>query len=424
MSEVEKAKITRRKYLKYGGAVVAVGVAAAAGYGIYEATKPPVKKEIVIGGTLPLTGICAMDGQRILRATELAVNRINEEGGVLGKKLRLIVYDDTMAAEKIGPLYEKLIATDKVDILITPYGAPMAFPALTVCEKYDKIMIAGFVASTSPAQRFGGKNGFFAHCMPRPTYSSFYYSIFTDMLNDFDKWNYKKEFTLDKTVASINENQLWGIEQHEIWKPMAEKQGWNMVLDEFVDITAVEFSSTLAKIKLTKPFLILAEFFFFRCVILLKQMIEQGVSAPFVVLGEAGTSYDWIDPEKGVGPVGNGIFTINLFPKDYRGGDSEYLRAKYKELYGTIPSAHEVTGYSSIEIIRDAVEKAGSLESDALRKVLLTEEFDTCFTRVKFDKEGCNTLWEPTAGQWQNNVIETVWPPKRATAKPIYPYSP
>jgi branched-chain amino acid transport system substrate-binding protein len=244
------------------------------------------------------------------------------------------------------------------------------------------------------------------------------------MLGEFEKWNYKPGFSFKKRVAVLNEKQLWGMEQHEIWRPLAEKQGWEIVMDEFVDLEATDFSSIIAKIKMEKPDLILCEFFYFRCVMMLKQMIEQNVTASFVVMPETATSYDWIDPSKGVGPIGNGILALSYFPPDYHGGGADYLRTKYKELYGIEPSAHEVMGFSAIEIIKQAIEKARSLDSEAIRKVLLSETFETCFTKVKFDKEGCNELYRPAVAQWINNKLEVVWPTDRATAKPLYPWPP
>jgi branched-chain amino acid transport system substrate-binding protein len=421
---MSEKKITRRKYLKYVAAGAVVAGAAAAG--IYYGTGMGAggKKDFIIGGTLPLTGGAAQDGNRILNGTKLAVDKINEEGGILGRPVKLLIYDDTFDLTKVSSLYEKLITSDNVDILVTPYGAPWAIPALGVASKYNRVMIAGFVASTSPSAQYGGKVGFFPHAMPKPVYASYQYCMYTDWLNDFDKWNDKPDVKFNKTVALVGENQLWGLEQHDIWRPKAEAQGWNIVMDEAVDVSATEFSSTILKLKELKPDLLLAEFFWFRDALLFKQLMEQQYYPNFLVMNESGHSFDWIDPEKGVGPTGNGVFTFNAFPNTNHGGDADYMRSKYKELYGVTPSAHEAAGYSAIEIIRDAVSKAGTADTDAVKNVLFKETFDTCFTPVKFDSEGSNELFVPVIAQWRNNELVPVYPASKAAGKPEYPYSP
>jgi branched-chain amino acid transport system substrate-binding protein len=415
-------KVSRRRFLKYAaaGVVVIGGVAG----GAYYLTRSGGRNEFLIGGTLPLTGLSAEDGTRILNGTKLAVDKINSEGGILGKPIKLIIYDDTLDLTKVGPLYEKLITSDNVDMLVTPYGAPWTMPALSVANKYNKLMIAGFSASTSPSQTYGGTIGFFPHALPSPVYASYQYTMYTDWLNKFDQWNDKPDVTFNKSLALLGENQLWGIEQYAIWKPIADAQGWNIIVDEAVDINATEFSSEILKMQANQPDLVLAEFFWFRDVLLLKQMLEKKYYPKFLVMNESGHSYNWIDAEKGIGPAGNGVVTYNFFPDSYHGADADYLRSQYKDLYGFWPSAHEAAGYSSIQIIRDAVNKAGTTDQNAVKQVLLSETFDTCFTKVQFDSQGCNKLFVPTIAQWQNDHLQPIYPPERATAKPIYPYSP
>jgi branched-chain amino acid transport system substrate-binding protein len=390
-------------------------------------TVPPLGKDkILIGGTLPLSGFAAADGERFLRGMQLAVDMINERGGILGAKLELKILDDAMDPTRVGSLYESLITQYKVDILLAPYGAPMTLPALLVAEKYNKLMITGYTSSKQISERYGGKIYFSIDTQPKDKgYSVWWYKGLTDFLWNFDKWNYKKDFPKPIKIAVINENQFWGIEQHSIWKPLAEQQGWQIVVDEFVDITQTDFASIITKIKLAKPDVILAEFFFFRCVMFIKQMHEMGVTANFVAMSESGTSYDWVDPTKGVGPgLGNGIITFAYVPKTWHLGGIDYLRNKLYEKYGARPGLLEASGFAAIELIAQAIAKAGSLDTDKLRNVLLTNEFETCYTRVKFDEQGCNTLFEPLVGQWINNDLEIIWPINQSTAKPIYPYSP
>jgi len=422
---MSQEKVSRRSYVKYVGGVVAVAVVGAAAYGVYEATKPPpAKKEIVVGCSLPLTGVAAGDGAKFQRGLQTAVDMVNEEGGILGAKLRTIVYDDGFDESKIAPLYETLITKDNVDFLLPPYGAPMSFPALAVCEKYGKFMISGYVGAFEIMDKFGGETYFAATMSGKddtefPYYTTWYYKALSDFVWNFDKWNYKSGFAKPTKIAVLNENQFWGIETHKLWRPIAEQQGWDIVVDELVGMAQMDFADVITKIKLAKPDLILCEFFFFRCIPFIKQMHELGVTAPFVAMSESGMSLDWTDPAKGVGDLGNGIITFAYIPSTYHGGRVDYLRTKIPEACGLLEAGH----FAAIEMIKQAVTKAGSVDTDAVKKALLTEKFETCITPVKFDDKGANTLWKPIVGQWINNKVENVWP-RDITAKPIYPYSP
>jgi len=450
MSKPEEKKMSRRTYLQVaGGTVVGLAVGGALGYlakppevrtvistltetvtvtGTAPPPPPPPalgKTEILIGGTLPLSGVAAGDAARFQHGMQMAVDKVNAEGGILGAKLKLVLYDDGFDPSKIASLYEVLITKDKVDLLVPSYGAPMTFPALAQAEKYDKIMVAGYTASQELSQKYGGRYYFSIDTQPSPNYSVWFYKGMSDFLWDFDKWNYKTDIPKPTKIAILNENQFWGIEQHKIWKPMVESQGWEVVVDEFVEMGQVEFSDILTKIRVNKPDVIFVEFFYFRAVMFVKQMYEQRVNANFVAISESGTGYDWCDPEKGVGPgLGNGIITFAYVPKTYHAGASDYLRTKSQELYGSKPGFLEAAGFAQVEVIGEAVKRAGSVSSDALRKTLLSEKFDTCYTAAKFDNEGTNTLFRPPVGQWINGDIEIVYPVDAATSKPVYPYSP
>lgn len=381
---------------------------------------------IKIGCTLPLSGPAGGDGQLFLQGRKLAVEKINNDGGINGKKLELIVRDDSMEPAKVGPLYESLVTDDKVDVFLSSYGAPMTLPAMPVTEKYDKIMVSGYSSSTNLMEQYGGKRFFSVATQPKDKmYVNWFYRGLTNFLWDFSSWNYKKGFPKPTKIAVLNENQLWGIEQNKLWKPYAQRQGWNIVMNEFVEMNQMEFSSIISKIKRLKPDVILAEFFYFRCVPFIKELHEQGVKAPFIAMSESGTTADWLNPEKGVGPkLGNGIITFAYLPKTYHKGGIEYLRKVYKEKYNAKPGFLVAAGYAGVQVIAQAIEKAGTVSTPKLRQSLLNNYFQTCFTPVKFNSMGLNEKFNPIVGQYIGGDLENIYPADVQTHKPIYPYNP
>ncbi len=378
---------------------------------------------IKIGGTMALSGPAAGDGQRFMAGRKIAIEMYNEQGGVLGKKLELVVRDDGMDPAKVGPLYETLIREEKLDFLVPPYGAPNTFAAMAAAEKYDKLMTSGYVSSTKLMEDYGGRRLFSTATQPKnKAFVNWWYRNLTDYFWKFDEWNYKPNFPKPIKVAVLSENQLWGIEQHKLWKAHAEKQGWEIVVDEFVEWGQMEFSAIVSKIKAAKPDLVLVEFFFFRCVPLLKQMREQGVKVPFVAMSEAATRADWTDPKTGAGSMGNGVITFALFANTYHEGGADDLRKRYQAKYGRQPGFMEATGYTDIQLIVEAVKMAGSTKTNDVRKALLNGTFKTAYTPAKFNSMGLNELFDPIIGQWLDNKLENIYPLNVQTRKPVYPF--
>jgi branched-chain amino acid transport system substrate-binding protein len=381
-------------------------------------------KVIKIGGTMPLSGPAAADGKRFVEGRKLAVEKINEDGGVLGAKLELVMRDDEMQPAKVTSLYESLIRQEKLDFLLDSMGAQMVVPAMAVAQKYDKLMVSSYSGSPGLLDGWGGKQYFSAATQTRDkSFVNWWYRGLTDFLWDFGSWNYKPDFPRPKTLAVVSENQLWGIEQHKMWKPYAEEQGWNIVVEEFADWTQMEFSALISKIKSAGPDAIFVEFYYFRCVPFVKQLREQGAKVNFLIMSESGTRADWLDPKEGVGPeLGNGVLTFAYVPKTYHGGGIDDLRKRFQTKFNSPPGFLEAAGYAQIQILAQAIELAGSTKTSDVREALMTGTFQTATGPTKFNNEGLNELWNPSIGQWIDGDLEIVYPSDAQTHKPIYPY--
>ena len=99
--------------------------------------KPPIK----IGSTLALTGPLSATGIVHKIVGEIAIEEINRKGGLLGRKIEWILKDDQSKADVARTLYEQLITSDKVDLLMGPYATGAILSAMGVAQRYDKILI-------------------------------------------------------------------------------------------------------------------------------------------------------------------------------------------------------------------------------------------------------------------------------------------
>ena len=123
-----------------GVMIIAPSIALVA---VAEAQKP-----IRIGASLSQTGAYAAQGQNQLRGYQLCVKHTNEKGGVLGRKLELVVEDNQSQPTTAVRIYERLITQEKVDLVLGPVGSPIAEPVANVTEKYRMPMV-GAGAATS-----------------------------------------------------------------------------------------------------------------------------------------------------------------------------------------------------------------------------------------------------------------------------------
>ena len=113
----------------------------------------PTTEPFKIGVTLPLTGPLAYIGDLFYKGASLAVDHYNDEGGILGQPIELIVYDDGFDPDSVSRLTEQLIVEDEVDILLS--AIELQFMTTVVAEKYDKVVVGWFECDPTYHEAFG-----------------------------------------------------------------------------------------------------------------------------------------------------------------------------------------------------------------------------------------------------------------------------
>ena len=116
------------------------------------ATTGDAQQPLRIGASLSQTGSFASLGQNQFRGYQLCVKHANEKGGVLGRRIELLVEDDQSKAPTAVAIYEKLITQDKVDLVLGPYGSPITEAVAEVTEKHKMPLMAHAAEVTSLAE--------------------------------------------------------------------------------------------------------------------------------------------------------------------------------------------------------------------------------------------------------------------------------
>jgi branched-chain amino acid transport system substrate-binding protein len=377
--------------------------------------QPPIR----IGATLAQTGVYAALGQNQLRGYQLCVKHRNDKGGVLGRKLELVQYDDGSDPATAVRLYEKLITQDKVDLVLGPFGSPISEPVANVNEKYRMPMVAP-AASTTSIFKKGRK---FIFMMLPPAES------FLEGLLDMAA---KKGL---KTVALINADEIFARAVIQGTIELAKKKGLQLVFVDAYPEGNTDFSAILTKVRAANPDVLAGATRFDDAVAITRQMkalnvnprmtgLTSGVDLPkfHEVLARAAEfvygATPWV-PELVELRAGGLIPIARQYP-----GAREFVESYKKEFPGADLSYQSTFGYGGCEILVEAIRRAGSLDSEKLREAILQMDHNTVFGGFRVDRDGLQIAHKMLLFQWQDGKKVIVWPEDLAPGRARFPTPP
>jgi branched-chain amino acid transport system substrate-binding protein len=363
------------------------------------AAQTPIK----IGASMSVTGTYAKPGTYQKQGYDVCIDELNAKGGLLGRKVELVIYDDQSTPATAVRLYEKLITEDKVDAVMGPYSSAVSEAVANVTEKYKKVMVAPLAATTSIFKK--GRKYIFMVITPAENY--------LDGLIDMAA---KRGL---KTVAIINEDTLFPKASAAGAAEAAKKRGMQVVLQEAYPKGNTDFSALLVKIKAANPDVIAAGTYFDDAVAITRQMKELNVNPKMFGLTVGGDLPEFYDLLKQNAEYiyGSTQWDESLpYP-----GQKEFLAAYKAKFKGQEPSYHTAAGYAGCLIYAEAVKKAGTLDADKVRDQLLKMEIKTAFGDYKIEPDGFQIAHKMVMLQWQDGKRIVVWPDDLSNGKPRYP---
>ena len=365
------------------------------------------KKEIVIGTNLPLTGILAMAGLEQQWAYQTAVNDVNKAGGILvkeyGKKLpvRLIVADDESDPGKAAAAVERLIKLDKVDLLLGGFAAPFGvIPGCITAEKYKKYYHTT-ICLIPP---------WLEHKFKWSTL--FFFDLVQACSVPFEIWNTLPKDQRPQKPALIMEDTFDGRAFAGIFRDQAKKSGYTFVLDEPWSVGAKDYSAQIIKAKSLGVDAILIFGADTDCITFVRQMKENKLNVKYFH-GWKGT---WAGEFWGaLGKDAQYVLSDGFWSMDFPYPGARQLGERYYDKFKKYSVSVGAT-YGLCQILWQAIEKAGTLDSAKVRKAVLDNEFQTVMGKVKYDANGVATFVS-TAHQWWDGKQMTVYPFKSTNYK-------
>ena len=361
---------------------------------------------IKVGASLSLTGTYAALGQNQNRGYQLCAKHVNEKGGVLGRKIEFVLYDDQSQPATGVRLYEKLITQDKVDAIMGPYSSAITEAVANVNEKYKMPMVAPMASTTSIFKK-GRK---FSFMVQSPA------EVYLEGLLDVAA---KRGL---KTVAIINEDTLFPKATVQGTIELAKKKGLQVVFVEAYPKGNTDFSAIMTKIRATNPDVLGAATYFDDAVAITRQMKELNVNPKMygvTVGGDLPTFYQLL------GRNAEYVYGATQWEAElpYPGAKA-FLQAHAMEWPGTDISYHSAGGYGGCQVLVEAIKRAGSLDGEKIREAILKLDFNTVYGGFKVDQDGFQVSHKMVMFQWQEGRKVIVWPDELAAGKAKFPTPP
>jgi branched-chain amino acid transport system substrate-binding protein len=377
--------------------------------------QPPIR----IGASLAQTGVYAVPGQNQLRGYKLCVKHVNDKGGVLGRKLDLVVRDDGSDPDTAVSLYEKLITQDKVDLVLGPYSSNISEAVADVSEKYRIPMVAPIAAATS-IYRKGRK---FIYSILPPV------EVFHEGLIDMAV---RRNL---RSIAVINNDELSAKAGAQSTIDLAKKKGLQVVFVGVFPLGSTDFSMILTKIRAANPDVVGGFTRFQDAVAIIRQMKSLNVNPRMVGLTvgvdtikfyeDLGRDAEFVYGATAWVPELVELRAGGLIPiaRQYPGA-REFVESYKKEFPGADSSYHAAAGFGGCEILVEAIRRSGSLDGEKLREAILRIDRNTVFGRFKVDPTGVQIGHKMLTIQWQDGKKVIVWPEELAPGKPRFPTPP
>jgi len=370
------------------GLVIAMALVFACAMVVMTGSSALAKDKVVkIGNILPLSGPSASVGIQGKYARELATEEINNAGGIksLGGAKLENVYVDSKSDPTVGvTAAERLINTNKVNILSGCWNSAVTYPATQVAERYRIPFIVPVSVRNTITER--GFKYTFRIAAKDAWWTRDQFEFLEDM---------KEKSGADlKTMAFVYENGDWGVGMAEQWEKLAKKYGYKVVLNEPYPSTASDLTPVVMKIKRAKPDVILLTSNASDAILLTNTMAEMRVKAKAII----GTGGGHADPmfRKNCGANAEYMFDVVEWESDLSKPGIPELNAEFKKRHGFDLAGESVDAYASVYVIADALERAASTDPKKIREALVSTHLDSgpamivSYDAVEFDESGQN----------------------------------
>ena len=366
---------------------------------------------LVIGISLPLTGDFSQPGGAAKKGYEVCADMVNAGGGILGRQVELKILDDASSQEQVVTDYNRLINEDKVPLILGTFSSLLNFPASTVAENNQMVLVA-------PA---GGSPKIFE---PEPKYY-FFAQQATAPRQAEPLVNYIKslpESERPKTAAYVSQDDPFAAPVIANLQKLFEAEGIETTYSEIYPPETTNFQPFASAIAAKKPDIIAQGAVFEDGVNLAKGLIQIGYSPKMMFQPSAPSNGKQYSDAIGLANTEGIFYAVSWSEKSPTPLNAEFV-AKYQEKFGEglVPEEDAADAFAAAQVLQAAVEGTGGTDNPAMADWLRANEVQTILGPLTWDEIG-RPQGDFLLAQWQSGEVNIVAPSIAATAdKVIFP---
>jgi len=355
------------------------GTIAVAVFGLTSAAiaqQPPIK----IGMSMAQTGGLAGGGKASLLGIEVWRDDVNARGGLLGRKVELVVYDDKSSASETPAIYSKLLDVDKVDILFAPYATVPTAPLMPLVKQRGMLLMGNFSFQVNSKV---GHDMWFNNAPWGPADS--WASSFLDI----------GQKAGGKSIALLAADQEFAQNLAKTAREVATKLNMKIVFDQAYPPSTVEFSGILRALKAAKPDIVYVASYPPDSAGILRGVNEIGIGDNVKLFGGGMVGLQFGAVMENLGSLLNGVVNYNTWlpePGMYHEGTKAFFETYTKRAVEAKvdPLGYYLApyGYANGQMIEQAVKAVGSLDQKALAKYLRENTHKTIVGAITFAADG------------------------------------
>jgi branched-chain amino acid transport system substrate-binding protein len=340
------------------------------------------QQPLKIGFGMSLTGPLAGNGKAALISMQIWAEDVNAKGGLLGRKVELVYYDDQTNPSTVPSIYNKLLDVDKVDLVVSGYGTNVIAPAMPIMMQRNMVFMSLFglnvnskfnydryfqIMPAGPEPAIGWTQGFFDTAMtlnPKPT-----------------------------TVALVGADAEYPALALEGARAQAKRTGLKVVYDKSYPPNTVDFSPIVRAIQAANPDLVFLASYPPDSAGMVRAVNEVGLKTRMFGGGLVGPQFAAFKTQ--LGPLLNGVVNYEAYAPEVSAKFpfldqflTKYQGRAIKEGVDPLGFYLPPYAYAMMQVLEQAIKAVGSIDQAKLADYMHTYEFDTFVGKVRFAKNG------------------------------------
>jgi branched-chain amino acid transport system substrate-binding protein len=364
--------MNRRDVFGWATAIALLGLTS----GAYAQEAPPIK----IGMSMPQTGGLAGGGKASLLGIEIWKDDVNAKGGLLGRKVELVVYDDKSSASETPALYAKLLDVDKVDLVFAPYATVPTAPIMPLMKQRGMLLMGNFSFQVNS-------------------------KVHHDMWFNNAPWGPADSWATGfltlgqkaggKTMALLSADQEFAQNLATTAREVAKKLNIPIVFDQAYPPSTAEFSSIIRALNAAKPDIVFVASYPPDSAAILKAVNEIGVGDNVKIFGGAMVGLQFAAVMQNLGSLLNGVVNYNTWlPEPSMNFDGtkaffeKYTKRAVEAKVDPLGFYLAPYGYAMGQMIEEAVTATKSLDQKALAKFIRENTHKTIVGPISYAEDG------------------------------------